>query len=88
LLVAFTLLGGWLRFSAINFGLPDQFRPDEEKIVPRALDFEEIGIRIWRFIRPRRRISRMQSSAAMHHSPAPVAIFMSHTTPVNRRKPI
>jgi len=41
LLVGITLLAGWLRFSSINFGLPDQFRPDEEKIVPRALDFEE-----------------------------------------------
>jgi dolichyl-phosphate-mannose-protein mannosyltransferase len=41
LLVGLTLLGGWLRFSAINFGLPDQLRPDEEKIVPRALDFED-----------------------------------------------
>lgn len=39
LLVGLTLLAGWLRFSAINFGLPDQLRPDEEMIVPRALDF-------------------------------------------------
>ena len=40
LLIALTLIAGWLRFSAIDFGLPDQLRPDEEILVPRAIDFE------------------------------------------------
>jgi hypothetical protein len=35
-----TVIAGWLRFSAIGFGLPDQFRPDEEMTIPAALDFE------------------------------------------------
>jgi len=38
-----TLSGGFLRFSATSFGLPDLFRPDEEFIVPRALGFERDG---------------------------------------------
>ena len=37
ILAVITLIAGWLRFSAINFGLPDQFRPDEEDLVPRAV---------------------------------------------------
>src|SRR5208282_2552173 len=40
-LMALTLIAAWLRFSSAGFGLPDQLRPDEEKIVPRALDFEK-----------------------------------------------
>ena len=39
-LAVLTLIAGWLRFSAIDFGLPDQFRPDEEMTIPAALDFE------------------------------------------------
>jgi hypothetical protein len=34
------VLGGWLRFSAIGFGLPDRFRPDEDLLVDRALGFD------------------------------------------------
>jgi len=41
LLIALTLIAAWLRFSSIGFGLPDQFRPDEERIVPTALGFEK-----------------------------------------------
>ena len=41
LLTALTLLAAWLRFSAVSFGLPDQLRPDEEMMVPRAMDFEK-----------------------------------------------
>jgi hypothetical protein len=41
LVIALTLIGAWLRFSSTGFGLPDQLRPDEEKLVPRALGFEE-----------------------------------------------
>jgi hypothetical protein len=41
LVIALTVIAAWLRFSSTDFGLPDQFRPDEEKIVPRALDFEK-----------------------------------------------
>jgi dolichyl-phosphate-mannose-protein mannosyltransferase len=40
LLLLLTVIGGWLRFTATSFGLPDLFRPDEEFIVPKALDFE------------------------------------------------
>jgi hypothetical protein len=40
LLTALTLTAEWLRFSATSFGLPDQLRPDEELLVPRALGFE------------------------------------------------
>jgi hypothetical protein len=40
LVMALTLVAAWLRFSAISFGLPDQLRPDEEMLVPRALGFE------------------------------------------------
>jgi hypothetical protein len=29
-----TILGGYLRFSATSFGLPDKFRPDEQYVVP------------------------------------------------------
>ncbi len=36
-----TLIAAWLRFSSIGFGLPDQFRPDEERTVPTALGFEK-----------------------------------------------
>jgi hypothetical protein len=39
-LAVLTLIAGWLRFSAIDFGLPEQYRPDEELTVPAALDFE------------------------------------------------
>lgn len=38
-LVLLTLVGGWLRFTAIDFGLPDKFRPDEEYLVSRAVGF-------------------------------------------------
>jgi hypothetical protein len=41
LLAALTIIAAWLRFSAIDFGLPDQFRPDEEMTVPTALGFEK-----------------------------------------------
>jgi len=40
LLVVLTGIAAWLRFSAVGFGLPDQFRPDEEMTIPTALDFE------------------------------------------------
>ena len=40
ILALLTLLAAWLRFSAIGFGLPEQYRPDEEKIIPAALDFK------------------------------------------------
>ena len=39
-LAALTLIAGWLRFTATGFGLPDKYRPDEEYLVSRALDFE------------------------------------------------
>src|SRR5579863_8842092 len=39
-LAMLTLIGGWLRFQSIGFGLPDKFRPDEEYLVSRALGFE------------------------------------------------
>jgi hypothetical protein len=38
ILAALILLGGWLRFASIDFGLPDKFRPDEEMLVLKALD--------------------------------------------------
>jgi len=41
LLGALTLLSGYLRFTATSFGLPDKFRPDEELVVLRALDFTQ-----------------------------------------------
>lgn len=34
-------MGGWLRFTATSFGLPDHFRPDEEIVVGRALGFDK-----------------------------------------------
>lgn len=40
LLIALTAIAAWLRFSAIGFGLPEQYRPDEEMTVPTALGFE------------------------------------------------
>ena len=40
-LAALTLLAACLRFPATGFGLPDQLRPDEEYMVPQALDFEK-----------------------------------------------
>jgi hypothetical protein len=40
-MAALTVIAAWLRFSSTDFGLPQHFRPDEEKIVPRALDFEK-----------------------------------------------
>jgi Dolichyl-phosphate-mannose-protein mannosyltransferase len=40
-LVLLTVLGGTLRFRATSFGLPDRFRPDEQWVVPHALDFQE-----------------------------------------------
>jgi hypothetical protein len=40
ILLVLTLIGGWLRFSATSFGLPDKFRPDEEYMVSRAMGFE------------------------------------------------
>src|SRR6185437_15950800 len=40
ILAAITLFGGWLRFSAVGFGLPDKYRPDEEYMVSRALGFQ------------------------------------------------
>ena len=41
ILAALVVVGGWLRFTAIGFGLPDKFRPDEDNVVLRALDFEK-----------------------------------------------
>jgi len=38
-LALLTLIGGWLRFTALDFGLPDKFRPDEEYVVSRAVGF-------------------------------------------------
>ena len=40
ILAALVILGGWLRFAAIDFGLPDKFRPDEEALVDKALGFD------------------------------------------------
>ena len=37
-LAALIILGGWLRFAAIGFGLPDKFQPDEPLLVVPALD--------------------------------------------------
>lgn len=39
-LVLLTLVGGVLRFSSTDFGLPDKYRPDEEYMLSRALGFE------------------------------------------------
>src|SRR5436190_3508993 len=36
-----TIVAAWLRFSAIDFGLPDQLRPDEDAIVFQALGTPE-----------------------------------------------
>jgi 4-amino-4-deoxy-L-arabinose transferase-like glycosyltransferase len=41
ILAVITLIAGWLRFSSINFGLPDQLRPDEERLVPKAVGIRE-----------------------------------------------
>ena len=43
-ILCLTLMAGWLRFTAINFGLPDQdeahlFRPDESILISRAISF-------------------------------------------------
>jgi hypothetical protein len=40
ILAALTLIAAWLRFTSTGFGLPDKYRPDEEYLVSRALDFE------------------------------------------------
>lgn len=42
-LVLLTLIGGWLRFTALDFGLPDKFRPDEEYLVSRSVGFHTDG---------------------------------------------
>ncbi|HYL60012.1 MAG TPA: hypothetical protein VEU51_14170 [Candidatus Acidoferrales bacterium] len=39
LVLCLTLVAGWLRFASIDFGLPDNFRPDEEYIVEKAIGF-------------------------------------------------
>jgi hypothetical protein len=39
LMLCLTLAAGWLRFASIDFGLPDNFRPDEEYIVEKAFGF-------------------------------------------------
>jgi len=39
-LAAITLLGGWLRFASVDFGLPQLYRPDEQWVVPKARGFE------------------------------------------------
>jgi hypothetical protein len=43
-IVSLTLVAGWLRLESTSFGLPDQdvghlFRPDEDLLIPRALQF-------------------------------------------------
>ena len=38
ILASLIVLGGWLRFASIDFGLPDKFRPDEEVLVGKAID--------------------------------------------------
>lgn len=40
-LLALIILGGWLRFEAVGFGLPDRFRPDEDVLIDRALGFDQ-----------------------------------------------
>ncbi len=40
ILALLSLLGGWLRFTATSFGLPDRYRPDEDYIISRALGFQ------------------------------------------------
>ena len=40
ILAALVVVAGWLRFTAAGFGLPQEFRPDEEQLVPRALDLD------------------------------------------------
>ncbi len=39
IILALTLIGGWFRFRATSFGLPDKFRPDEKFMIRPALDF-------------------------------------------------
>ncbi len=38
ILAALVVLGGWLRFAAIGFGLPDKFRPDKDLLITTVLD--------------------------------------------------
>jgi hypothetical protein len=38
-LLALTIVAGVLRFTALDFGLPDKFRPDEEYLTSRAVGF-------------------------------------------------
>ena len=38
ILASLIVLGGWLRFASIGFGLPDKFRPDEELLITPSLD--------------------------------------------------
>jgi hypothetical protein len=40
ILAALLIAAGWLRFTGTSFGLPQQFRPDEEFVVPKALNFD------------------------------------------------
>ncbi len=40
IVAALVIVAGWLRFAAAGFGLPQQFRPDEEQLAPKALDFD------------------------------------------------
>ncbi len=47
ILALITLAGGWLRFSAIDFGLPQQYRPDEELLVPKALNVSSMSARMY-----------------------------------------
>ncbi len=37
-LLALVFVAGWLRFTAIGFGLPERFRPDEVFLAPKALE--------------------------------------------------
>jgi hypothetical protein len=40
ILLILTIVAGWLRFTATDFGLPDKYRPDEEFLINGAMDFQ------------------------------------------------
>lgn len=39
IVTALTLIAGWLRFTAISFGMPGTYRPDEQYMIYPAVDF-------------------------------------------------